>query len=65
MDIGVRLLLSSVAETAKHVTQKAPCRTVQAMTPSYINHDLLNGKKVPTLDALESLCSALSICRCQ
>ena len=56
MDIGVRL---AFLLKEKHITQKSLAAR-SGLTPSYINQ-ICNGKKVPTLDALESLCSALSI----
>lgn len=56
MDIGVRLafLLKEKCITQKSLAARS------GLTPSYINQ-ICNGKKVPTLEALENLCSALSI----
>lgn len=56
MDIGARLVFLL---KEKHITQKS-LATRSGLTPSYINQ-ICNGKKVPTLDALEALCNALSI----
>lgn len=56
MDIGVRL---AFLLKEKHITQKSLAAR-SGLTPSYINQ-ICNGKKIPTLEALESLCNALSI----
>lgn len=56
MDIGARLVFLL---KEKHITQKSLAER-SGLTPSYINQ-ICNGKKVPTLDALGSLCDALSI----
>ena len=56
MDIGVRL---AFLLNEKHITQKSLAAR-SGLTPSYINQ-ICNGKKIPTLEALESLCNALSI----
>lgn len=56
MDIGARLIFLL---KEKHITQKSLAAR-SGLTPSYINQ-ICNGKKIPTLEALESLCNALSI----